>query len=637
MLLHQFWQKLIRKPHKLSTLLTSCILLWLLGALFLIGLSLKVSWRLEDRGVTINEIGSLRKQSFYLFNLSEGNDPQKQQIEYEKFLFILDKISHLSARDFTNQAQYQIYAKQLQTIKETAKDVLPHFNPEIQNDTLLPFYKVELFVEEISNLVGIIEDDNTRSILFLRWFQVLLLIMAITSAVFSYLFLRKLVISPLNQLNAGIGDVRQGNFNRSIEITVNNELGKIIAGFNEMSQDLAYMYQDLEKRVDEKTEELQKTNQDLTFLYRIASLLQKNQNIDLLAEHFLEAIIAYSHANAGTIRVLNSSNNSSELVTSLGFNENSISFQNTSHCDLQKECYCGISLTQPHPISQIDIQNLDTAQFCRENYFQHLVSLKLASNEESLGSVNLFFKNAEDFRQEDAHILENATRQLGLILENLRFAQLERQMAVLEERNLMAQGLHDSIAQSLSFLNMQSQLLEKSIINDNLPMRDKALGFIKEGIQESYDDIRELLLNFRVNMNPESFSEAIRALIERFKHQTGITVHYDFLEFGREFPPETQLQIIFIMQEALSNIRKHANATEVEITIEQRQNQFTLLIKDNGIGFDDHTLSQKEENGHIGTLIMKERAHKANGVLTLTSEPNKGTSVLLEIQRHHII
>ena len=210
-------------------------------------------------------------------------------------------------------------------------------------------------------------------------------------------------------------------------------------------------------------------------------------------------------------------------------------------------------------------------------------------------------------------------------------------MAVLEERNLMAQGLHDSIAQSLSFLNMQSQLLEKSIINDNLPMRDKALGFIKEGIQESYDDIRELLLNFRVNMNPESFSEAIRALIERFKHQTGITVHYDFLEFGREFPPETQLQIIFIMQEALSNIRKHANATEVEITIEQRQNQFTLLIKDNGIGFDDHTLSQKEENGHIGTLIMKERAHKANGVLTLTSEPNKGTSVLLEIQRHHII
>ncbi|MHC5226612.1 histidine kinase [Ignatzschineria sp. LJL83] len=637
MLLHQFWQKLIRKPHKLSTLLTSCILLWLFGAIFLIGLSLNVSWRLEERGVTINEIGSLRKQSFYLHNLSQIDDIQKQQIEYEKFISILDKISLFSAKDFNNKSQYQVYLAQLTQIKTVAKEILPHFNPAIKTNNQLPFYEVEYFVEEISKLVDIIEDDNTRSILFLRWFQGLLLLMAITSAIFSYFFLRKLVISPLNQLNIGINDVKQGKFNQSIEITVNNELGDIIAGFNEMSRDLAYMYQGLEKLVDEKTEELQKKNQDLTFLYKIASLLQNNHTIDLLAEQFLETIISYSYADAGTIRVLNASKNSSDLVTSLGFNKTEMTPQHLSHCSHLTECYCGISLTQPQNVFQKNIQDLNTAQFCQENHFQHLVSLKLAANEESFGSVNLFFSRKEKFKQDDIHILENATRQLGLILENRRFDQLEKQMAVLEERNLMAQGLHDSIAQSLSFLNMQSQLLTKAISNNNLEMRDRALSFIKEGIQESYDDIRELLLNFRVNMNPENFADTIVTLIERFKHQTDITVHYDFLEFGRDFSPETQLQIIFIMQEALSNIRKHAEATQVNITIEQQQAKFILLIKDNGIGFDETILNQKQENGHVGTLIMKERALKANGTLTITSQPHEGTSVLLEIHRTHII
>lgn len=637
MFFQQLWQKLIRKPHKLSILLTSCILLWLVGAICFIGLSFNVSWRLEERGITINEIGSLRKQSFYLLNLSQIDNFQKQQIEYDKFISILDKISLFSSRDFNNESQYQVYLAQLTKIKTMAKEILPHFNPVIKGDHQLPFNEVEYFVEEISKLVDIIEDDNTRSILFLRWFQGLLLLMAITSAILSYFFLRKLVISPLNQLNIGINNVKQGKFNQSIEITVNNELGEIIAGFNEMSQDLAYMYQGLEKLVDEKTEELQKKNQDLTFLYKIASLLQNNHRIDLLAQQFLETIMSYSCADAGTIYVLNASKNSSNLVTSLGFNKTAITPLNVSHLSHLTHSQCGISLTQSQNVFQKNIQDLNTTQFCHENRFQHLVSLKLTASEESFGSVNLFFAKKANFKQGDMHILENATRQLGLILENRRFAQLEKQMAVLEERNMMAQGLHDSIAQSLSFLNMQSQLLAKAISNNNLEMRDRALSFIKEGIQESYDDIRELLLNFRVNMNPENFEDTIVTLIERFKHQTEIAVHYNFLEFGRDFSPETQLQIIFIMQEALSNIRKHAEATQVNITIEQQQTKFSLLIEDNGMGFDDTILKQKQDNGHIGTLIMKERALKANGTLTITSQPNEGTSVLLEIHRTHII
>ncbi|UNM97137.1 histidine kinase [Ignatzschineria rhizosphaerae] len=628
------WHNLLQRPHRLSSLLISLIIVWLLGALILIGLSLNVSWRLEERGIAINEVGSLRKQTFYLLSLAQTNDIQKQQQEYQNFIKIVDKISLFSEHNFNTRRQYQDFINQLEIIKQKSREILPHLNPEISSDEPISLNMIEAFVSEISALVSIIERDNTQSIIFLRWFQAILLIMAISSAFLSSKLLRKLVIDPLTHVSHSIQKIRQGNFKTRVKVDVNNELGEIALGFNQMTQDLEHMYHDLEKMVDIKTQELQKRHQDLTFLYKISSLLQNHKDIDFIASQFLELTIDFTNAKAGMIRILHPNKESSEVIASSGFQPDILL---APQCNHLHDCFCGQALLQKNAVYQQSlVTDNDLDILCQKYSLEHLVSFKLSMSDEALGSLNLFFNHEQDFNIGDSDLLESAARQFGLVLDNLRFEQLERQMAVLEERNFMAQGLHDSIAQSLSFLNIQSQLLTKAIENDQIDVRDQAITFIKEGIQESYDDVRELLLNFRVSMITGNFSDSILNVIERFKRQSEITVNYHFKDQGRELSPDIQLQVIFILQEALSNIRKHSKASLVKIQIEQLQERFTLLIQDNGVGFDDALLAQKKRDGHIGTLIMEERANRAAGDLRIESAIDKGTTILLTIHRTDI-
>lgn len=635
--LSQKWRNFLKTPHRLSTLFMVMIASWLMVGVTLIGVSLNLSWRLEERGVTINEVGSLRKQCFHMFLLAETGNVEQLAQEHEEFMRILQKISRFSQRKFHNEEQYQRFFAQLMVIKQKALIVLPYFsalNKKELPENPLTLSALEDFVENISLLVDIVEQDNTDRIILLRWLQVIILMIAVSSSIVSFLFLRRLVVKPLNKLSHGIQKVRKGDFKTHINIGLNNELGEIAEGFNQMSSDLAHMYQDLEMMVSKKTEELQKKHHDLSFLYKVSSLLQNSKDIDFMTSQFLQLVMDFTNAKGGIIRLLNHAKNSTEVIASAGFDSDIL---NAKQCIHLKDCYCGMALIQQKPIHQ---QNLteDSAieALCQTYQLNYLISFKLSMSDETLGTLNLFFQEEANFQTDHSHLIENATRQFGLVLDSLRFEQLERQMFVLEERNFMAQGLHDSIAQSLSFLNIQTQLLTKAISNDQTLIRDQALSFIKEGVQESYDNVRELLLNFRVSLNPGNFSDSIKNVIDRFKRQSNITVEYHYLDQGRELPPEIQLQVIFILQEALSNIRKHADATLVTIKIEQLQERFSLIVQDNGIGFDDQTLREKKDAGHIGTLIMEERANKAHGTLTINSQLNHGTILSLMIHRRDI-
>ena len=633
--LTQKWHNFLKLPHRLSPLFLAMIAVWLVCGILLIGISLHLSWRLEERGITINEVGNLRKQCFHMYLLSRTGNQELMLQEHEEFMKIFNKISLFTQRKFHNKAQYQKFMTQLIVVKQKALMILPHFsenNP--QNDTLT-LEIITDFVESISHLVDIVEQDNTDRIVLLRWLQVVILMIALGASIFSFIFLRRLVVYPLHRLSSGIQQVRNGNFNAPVPIHLNNELGEITAGFNQMSQELGRMYQYLEKLVDDKTEELQKKHSNLSFLYRVSSLLQGSKDIDFIATHFLQLIMDFTKAKGGIIRLLNPSKDSTEIIASKGFEDEVL---NAEQCTDLKDCFCGIALLKKKKIFQQSLTSDSNIEaLCQKSHLNHLVSFKLSMNEVTLGSLNLFFKEKGDYIAEDSPIIENAVRQFGLVLDSLRVEQLEIQMFVLEERNFMAQGLHDSIAQSLSFLNMQTQLLSKAIANNQTTIRDQSLSFIKEGIQESYDNVRELLLNFRVSLNPGNFADSIQNVINRFKRQTNIAIEFEYIDQGRELSPEKQLQVIFILQEALSNIRKHAEASLVSIHIEQYQDRFTLKVTDNGKGFNEDILTDKKDAGHIGTLIMKERAAKANGSVTIQSQINQGTSLLLEIQRKNII
>src|SRR5256885_656313 len=113
-------------------------------------------------------------------------------------------------------------------------------------------------------------------------------------------------------------------------------------------------------------------------------------------------------------------------------------------------------------------------------------------------------------------------RHLASAMESLRATALEREAAVAEERGLIARELHDSIAQSLAFLKIQTQLLRDAVAKGRDEARDRSLGELEVGVRECYADVRELLVHFRTRTSAEDIEAALRATLSKFEHQTGI-------------------------------------------------------------------------------------------------------------------
>ena len=210
-------------------------------------------------------------------------------------------------------------------------------------------------------------------------------------------------------------------------------------------------------------------------------------------------------------------------------------------------------------------------------------------------------------------------------VKNRELAALDKEKAISDERNLLAQELHDSIAQSLAFLNIQVQLLQEDLENKRMAEAMKTLIQIREGVQQSYDDVRELLVYFRIRVSNTSMEAAIRTALERFEGQTEISFTFKSTGRSTEIRPEFVLQIMHIVQESLSNIRKHANASHVDVELTYNEN-CVIDIRDDGKGFD-----QTIDSGdiHIGLSVMRERAHRIGAKLIINSSSHSGTHVSL--------
>ena len=264
--------------------------------------------------------------------------------------------------------------------------------------------------------------------------------------------------------------------------------------------------------------------------------------------------------------------------------------------------------------------------------FKHAV-FPISYQEEELGVLNLYFSDDLKPDHNDNELLYTLSGQLGVSIVNSRLEQERRLLAVLQERNLIAQGLHDSIAQALTFLNLQVQMLETAFYADQKEQAEENIRFIKDGVQECYEDVRELLLNFRTKISNKDFPEAVSTLLSRFERQTKINVSAKWRDEGAALNDDEQLQIIFILQESLSNIRKHSLAHNVTVSIDNRQD-FTLIIRDDGVGFDPAHLDALSGE-HVGMGIMRERAQRIRAELEVSSKPDEGTTVTLTLPKQN--
>jgi two-component system nitrate/nitrite sensor histidine kinase NarX len=259
------------------------------------------------------------------------------------------------------------------------------------------------------------------------------------------------------------------------------------------------------------------------------------------------------------------------------------------------------------------------------------IAIPLRYQNKILGVYNLFIDNNTDIsEQETLDMLTNIAQHTSLAIEKSRLEDDAKRVSIMQERTMLAHELHDSLAQTLASLRFRMAVLENTLENLMNTQALSEVAQIREDLDTANSELRELLTHFRVRMDDRGLIPATENLLNRFEKDTNISVFFQNDSAGIELPPEVEIQVLHIIQEALSNIRKHSHAENVRVLIRCRHNRdYHVLIEDDGVGIDD-TIIGGQPGEHIGLKIMRERAKRINAELTIDTEPGEGTRVELD-------
>ena len=394
-----------------------------------------------------------------------------------------------------------------------------------------------------------------------------------------------------------------------------------------MAASLQSARENLEFKVREKTASLQAQHAQLQALYTVSAQMAEADNLQTLAQGFVHQVRASVQADAVAVRWSDEANERYVLLASEGLPP-SLSIQ--EHCLPTGACICAPPKEGAKArVIRLHTDEVVTLPHCREAGYVTLVGVPLRHQQRLLGEVNLYFVQEQTLTPETHALLTAMAEHLASAMESLRVTALGREAAVAQERSLIARELHDSIAQSLAFLKIQTQLLRDAIAKGNTAARDRSVSELEVGVRECYADVRELLVHFRTRTSDEDIGHALRSTLSKFEHQTGLkgALIMGSAE-GLPLPPDVQVQVLHIVQEALSNIRKHAQATQVTMSV-QRHPVWTFSITDNGCGFAWQEVAP--DSLHVGLGIMKERAALIHADLQVISTSGSGTTVRLQL------
>ncbi len=643
---------MLRVIQSLSAKIVGMLLVFFLVALTAIGLTLSISWQLEGAAATINDAGSLRMRVYRIAHHlaradAEMRDPvvfaERLQYHLDGFETVLRQLGSvdpkrplLVPRDDDIPADIRRLSEAWQdTIRPMLAELISNPDPDLLRARIASFDATASgFVAGIHDVVVKMEHSYAHNTNILRVSQVLLIVLAVIGTLVLIRFFFVLVIRPVTELSEGMRRMGQEDFAVRVPVLDQGEFGELSQGFNQMAAHLQELYATLEQRVEDKTRSLTETNRELQVLYTIGGVLHEQGDIDRLCHAFLQRVRAHFEATASSVRLLDSGGKHLCITVCEGLDPSFMDDEAALACH---ECLCGAALQGnatcfADPASADATMTLDT---CLRAGFRAVSATTVTVNKRPIGVFNLYFDEPRALGESDRRLLETLGQQLGAAIDALRLQARDRELAVFEERNLLARELHDSIAQGLAFLNLQVQMLEDALArNASAEMRD-ILRMIRQGVQESYDDVRELLVHFRTRVRQEDLDAAIEAALRRLAEQTGISTDFELQGGGAPLDPETETQVLYIVQEALSNVRKHAGARSVTVRLRRGLEGLAVSIRDDGEGFDATQASQADVEDHIGLQVMRERALRIGAQFSVRASRGKGTEIRLELPRKH--
>lgn len=576
----------------LSLVSQTTLLMLLLGLLGIGGMSM-AAWMagsIEGNAHAINKAGSLRMQSYRLLSevpLDGKNTAYIRQIEADQ-----NSVDLLQAVERENlQPQFQALRNYWQT---TLRDqILTAKHPQDVSAN------IAVFVGQLDVLVAELEHKTEYHLQQISLIQRGLVTVTLLLLALTIWFLRRHLLAPWRSLLSQASAITAGDFShryqrkRVANGDAHNEMDILGDSLNSMSLALAELVDNLAQRVAEKTADLQQKNQMLDYLYRVSRQLHTSEPLEARMEPVLKELQSLTPLSGVQLRQYE--NNSAEV-----FNE----FSNAS------------------PRQPVSPKVGEHANDGGES-----LSWSLRDERENYGMLLAQLPPGKNLNDAHQQLISTLLEQLTSTLMLARQAEHQQQLMLMEERSAIARELHDSLAQSLSCLKIQVACLQMHAAAFSEEDQN-VLQQMRDELSTAYRQLRELLTTFRLTLNTPGLRAALQHTVDEFSRRMGLTIDFDYQIPPRSVPANQGIHLLHIAREALNNAYKHANATQVSLSLHCVDGEITLRICDNGEGISPNV----ERQNHYGLIIMQDRASTLHGKCRVARRPDGGTEVTVRFR-----
>ncbi|MDG4551343.1 MAG: type IV pili methyl-accepting chemotaxis transducer N-terminal domain-containing protein [Candidatus Contendobacter sp.] len=560
----------------------------------------------------INLAGSLRMQSYRIatrlqnpvgVEASHAEAVAQEISEFERRLERLWQTGAIAPTENNSQSQT------LRTIesfwRETLKPILKaaaagHFSSSVY------LSQVDDFVAKLDAFVKLLAQDTEAKILLLRLVQGIALFMTVVLIFIAMHQLHTGVVAPLRELVELARKARGGDLSVRASHVGNDELGVLGHAFNLMAADLSAMYADLETRVEQQTQALRLSNRSLELLYHTARRLGESAPDEATYRALLAEIEKLTGMGSVTLCLMSPVARQAAQVFSARPRPTTIpAFCTRPNCD----ACLGDGATHP-----LDADN-------------GAVSIPVKDQEQQFGVLIVRNPGLESVAAWQLPLLEAVARNIATALRANEQTEHRRRLALLEERNAIARELHDSLAQSLSYLKIQISRLQTLLGGaEPIPEVRVIVAELREGLSSAYRQLRELLTTFRLKMEHPRLEDSLRETVEEFSRRGRLPVELDCAGWQCALSPNGQVHVMQIVREALNNAVQHARASRIVVRLRGPSvGEAMVGISDDGVGLP----AQPDREHHFGLHIMRERARRLGGRLELRSQPTGGLLVRL--------
>ncbi|WP_029652499.1 histidine kinase [Marinobacter daepoensis] len=583
-----------------------------LTAIVSMATTLAVSNSIEGNATAINLAGSLRMGAFQLVARSASeNQPDtplainsRHLAEYEAKLINPNIIRSLPrTEDHPLAREYRDIKALWSTLLRPALERHEAGTP-ITADMITA---VEQYTDQVDRLVTMLEQRTEARIDLLHLIQIISMIFSVLIVLALLLDLKNRILRPLHKLVTIATAVGEQDFSQKANLKGADELAQLGLAFDQMTSELALTYYELESRARQKTEELEVSHSALQVMHSASRGLFANHDlcsgaIPMLQE--LEQLLGI-----GPIRLFLHDKESSEPVEAI----TTATPKRPFYC---RDHHCNACLVTPEVYDEMPLENNDGRRLL----------LPIRTPGHLLGTLEVWYPAEQGLPDTSRRLLETLTDQLATAIFLEKQITEEQQLTLAEERTVIARELHDSLAQSLSYLKMQvTRLRRLNIDGEQKPIHDDILDELSMGLNSAYRQLRELLATFRLKLDTPDLATALSKTIDEFSERLGRKVALEYNLPHQTLSPNEEIHTLQIIREGLANAVKHADATDISVHVLFESPQVRACIRDNGKGLP----GGDQPVNHYGLIIMQDRARTLGGTVRVKNRDEGGVEVAL--------